>query len=608
MAFWNKGFTRVVVPQCQTCGYSKMLSTIGIPGYKQETVVGRGEKGILIVAEPRTLSEIRQGAKYEKSPIGQELRFRAMPFIDIFNDCWIIPASQCSPVKKSGGSVVDDDKPKRVGYCKAWIEKTITDLKPKTVILMGDFAIRTWFSDSRMDNISEYHLSDRAIPDHKHNVWILPIMGFNAPYSKTREEGMNNVFDNSFKRALAYADIPLPPFVDYDKKVRILTEYEDVVRQLQHVIDTKPEWFDFDYETNTLKPQTAGAILYSISWMSDDDYAYSTPVDGWGHYSPSQQKNIHRLLRCIFADNDIKKDAHNMSMENAWTTYYLKQPIDNWGWDSMVGAHMVDTRTGTKNLKFLAFVTFGFGPYNERIKPYLEAVNDKGINRIDEADKMALLHYGGLDSLFGRMLRQKQMKAMQWGTSRPNRIRDAYENVYLPGAVTMSEMSMNGFGCDIDRYNKIEKELREEQKVIIQQIHDDPAVRRYFDIYHAELSVSSNDDLRKLLFDIMGLETDKVTSGGQAQVNAEVLEELDVPICKLIHRWRKIEKVVGTFISQYRREYTADNRIHPSYNLHTTRTGRSSSSDPNFGLYCLEVLKLREIREYHTLTTLSQAA
>ena len=608
MAFWNKGFTRVVVPQCQTCGYSKMLSTIGIPGYKQETVVGRGEKGILIVAEPRTLSEIRQGAKYEKSPIGQELRFRAMPFIDIFNDCWIIPASQCSPVKKSGGSVVDDEKPKRVGYCKAWIEKTITDLKPKTVILMGDFAIRTWFSDSRMDYISEYHLSDRAIPDHKHNVWILPIMGFNTPYSKTREEGMNNVFDNSFKRALAYADIPLPPFVDYDNKVRILTEYEDVVRQLQHVIDTKPEWFDFDYETNTLKPQTAGAILYSISWMADDDYAYSTPVDGWGHFSPPQQDNIHKLLCKIFADNDIKKSAHNLHMENSWTTYYLHEPIGNWGWDSMVGAHMLDVRKGTKGLKFLSFATFGFGPYNERIKPYLENTDDNGINHIHEADKMGLLHYGGLDSLFGRMLRQRQMKEMQWGTSRPNRIRDAYEKVYLPGAVTMSEMSMNGFGCDIARYNELDKELKEEQKVILQQIHDDPAVRRYFDIYHAELSVSSNDDLRKLLFDIMGLETDKVTSGGQAQVNAEVLEELDVPICKLIHRWRKIEKVVGTFISQYRREYTADNRIHPSYNLHTTRTGRSSSSDPNFGLYCLEVLKLREIREYHTLTTLSQAA
>lgn len=583
MAFWNKGFKRISTPQCRLCGYDKILAPLGLVGFKQDTIVGNGEKKILLVVEPRTMNEVRIGPALAKGDKADELRFRVMPHFDIFEDCWIIPATQCSPVSKTPKGVVDDDKPKRMGMCRAWIEKNIEELQPKIVIFMGDMAIRTWFTETQLENVSEYHMAGFAIPDYKYNTWMLPVLGFNEYYSKPKEEGWNNVFNKEFRKALSYVDMPLPPKPDYDSQVRVLTEYEDVVRTLQSVIDNKPEWFDYDYETNALKPQQKGAKIVSVSWATDDEIAYSCPIRGWGHFSEKQYLEIERLLSIILADNDIKKSAHNMHMENSWTRVALNTFIGNWGWDSMVGQHMLDPRTGVKALKFLAYCCYGFGPYNLNIKPWLEGINETtGLNRIEEGPKMDILHYGGLDSLFGRKLRQDQMQKMRYGTPRLTLIGQAFHDVYMPGVITMSEMSINGFRVDIEGYDALVPKLREEQAQIVKELLATPECKAFFDKYRVEFSVSSGADMRKLLFEVMGLESSKQTKGGDSAVSVDVLEELDIPICKMVCRWRKIEKVIGTFITGYKDLTTADNLIHPSYNLHTTRTGRSSSTDPNW--------------------------
>ncbi len=585
MAFWNKGFKRISTPQCRACGFDRLLAPLGLVGFKQETIVGEGKKGILIVAEPRTMEEVRLGPKYAKGPKADELRFRVMPHFDILEDCWIIPAIKCPPVAGHPTGVADepDIKAKNIGHCRAWIEQTIEDLKPKIVIFMGDIAIRTWFTATMLENVSEYHMAGFAIPDYNYNTWMLPMLGFNEYYAKSREEGWNNVFNTEFRKALAYADMPLPPKPDYDGQVRILTEYEDVVRALQSVIDNKPEWFDYDYETNALKPQQKGAKLVSVSWAVDDAVAYSCPIRGWGHFSEKQYLEIERLLSIILADNDIKKSAHNMHMENAWTRVALNTFIGNWGWDSMVGHHMIDPRKGVKALKFLAYCCYGFGPYNLNIKPWLEGINEfTGLNRIEEGPKMDILHYGGLDSLFGRKLRQDQMRKMRFNSAKPTPVGQAFRDVYLPGVVTMSEMSINGFRIDLEGYDALVPTLRAEQAQIVKDLHATPECQRFFDKYREEFSVSSGSHMRKLLFEIMGFEPSKQTKGGDSAVSVDVLEELDNPICKKVCRWRKIEKVVGTFITGYKGLTTADNLIHPSYNLHTARTGRSSSTDPNW--------------------------
>ena len=585
MGFWSTK-RRPLATNCSKCGMSELLTSCGITDFKQEECLGEGAKKVAFVAPPRLLDELALGKKYENSYVGRQFADIARPYIDLHRDAIIIPATQCPIVikKRAGadaGKLVDVDKFMRVGCCRDHLARTIIKNNIRLVICMGSLALQTLYADRGLENLSAYHMAGYCFPDPQLGAWVTVIPNLDEILATTKnQESQLLDFSRQLRTAIGYLYVGDPPNVDYNTKVKVLTEYYDVMQALTSVLDNRPEWFDFDYESNSLKPQFPKSQLYSVSWSVDDDVAYSHPFGGWGHFSEKQLSDMYGVFKAIMADERIKKSAHNIHMENSWTEFKLGQPVAGWGWDSMVAAHMLNTTTGTKGLKFQVFANFGFGPYNTHIKPYLEAVGDTPYNTIDKCDKMQLLHYGGLDSVFGRALRQLQMKKMRVGKNVPNRIRDCFLSLYLPGAETMSNMSLNGIRIDIDQYEKSRTECLAEQRTLEAEIQKDPAVQQFKKLYGPVFSLSADDDVRKLVFDILGCTAKRTTATGLESVDREMLEEIDHPLAKMMLRWRKLEKITGTFISQYVRE-AADGYMHPDYNLHIARSGRSSSSRPN---------------------------
>lgn len=80
---------------------------------------------------------------------------------------------------------------------------------------------------------------------------------------------------------------------------------------------------------------------------------------------------------------------------------------------------------------------------------------------------------------------------------------------------------------------------------------------------------------------------EKVTGQSVASTNKEVLNELfedvgdDYPVINAIRNLRKLDKYMDTYVQGLRNLVAHDGRIHCSYNLHGTETGRLSASDPN---------------------------
>jgi len=78
-----------------------------------------------------------------------------------------------------------------------------------------------------------------------------------------------------------------------------------------------------------------------------------------------------------------------------------------------------------------------------------------------------------------------------------------------------------------------------------------------------------------------GWKPNKKTAKGKVCVAADVLENLDYPLSKLVTQHADISKMLNTFVSPLA-EFSDDNRmIHGSYNQCRTITGRLSSSAPN---------------------------
>jgi DNA polymerase-1 len=74
----------------------------------------------------------------------------------------------------------------------------------------------------------------------------------------------------------------------------------------------------------------------------------------------------------------------------------------------------------------------------------------------------------------------------------------------------------------------------------------------------------------------------KTTESGAGATDEEALKKLDVPGLELILRIRKLNKIRSNiFRSIFVREQT-NGFLHPSFDLHTVRTYRSGSSNPNF--------------------------
>jgi len=98
-----------------------------------------------------------------------------------------------------------------------------------------------------------------------------------------------------------------------------------------------------------------------------------------------------------------------------------------------------------------------------------------------------------------------------------------------------------------------------------------------------EFNLNSPKQLAKVLFEDLNLPIIKKTPKGAPSTDGSVLEELSktYELPKYILKYREYEKIRSTYIEGLKSEITTKNRVHTTYNLFGTATGRLSSEKPN---------------------------
>lgn len=94
------------------------------------------------------------------------------------------------------------------------------------------------------------------------------------------------------------------------------------------------------------------------------------------------------------------------------------------------------------------------------------------------------------------------------------------------------------------------------------------------------INISSPSQLAVLLYDIIGVgEVDREKPRG---TGVEILEQIDLPICKAILDYRGIEKLISTYIDKLPDCVNPKTgKIHCQFNQNGAKTGRLSSENPN---------------------------
>ena len=159
---------------------------------------------------------------------------------------------------------------------------------------------------------------------------------------------------------------------------------------------------------------------------------------------------------------------------------------------------------------------------------------------------------------------------------RDEKMINIYEIFEKPMLKILAEMEIEGIKID----NKFLKTLSSKLKKKIEKIQ-----KEVFKISKKEFNIASPKQLGEILYNDLKIADLKKTKKGGFATSASVLEDLAFKghkFPKLILDWRQVSKLKNTYSDSLPTHINPNtNRVHTSFLLAATTTGRLASSDPN---------------------------
>ena len=148
-----------------------------------------------------------------------------------------------------------------------------------------------------------------------------------------------------------------------------------------------------------------------------------------------------------------------------------------------------------------------------------------------------------------------------------------YREVELPLSRVLFDMEARGFRVDPQALDVFSAQLETEISGYEAEI--------YASAGH-EFNINSPKQLGDVLFEELGLPHYRKTKSGYS-TDVSVLERLAPyhPIIQMIFEYRRAAKLKSTYCDGLKRQISADGRIHTSFQMTVTATGRLSSTEPN---------------------------
>jgi len=161
----------------------------------------------------------------------------------------------------------------------------------------------------------------------------------------------------------------------------------------------------------------------------------------------------------------------------------------------------------------------------------------------------------------------------------PTRL-DAYQLIHN-GVLALAHAEQSGMRIDVAYCEKKKKHITRRIAHIEEELAKTDFIKQWKKVFGQKFNMNSNHQLGTILYDVMGIESLKQTKSGKGAIDEEALSQIDIPELQQLLKTRKFRKTRDTYLDAFVREQV-DGWLHPFFNLHTVKTYRSSSSDPNF--------------------------
>ena len=317
-----------------------------------------------------------------------------------------------------------------------------------------------------------------------------------------------------------------------------------------------------DTETSSLDAHQADLIGISLSTKIGK--ACYIPI---GHKSGDCLKkiNVIKKLKPLLEDKSVKKIGQNIKFD--FIVLY-KQGIEmNSMEDTMLMSYVLDAGKNRHNMDILSEIHLSHKTISFKD---LVGSGKKQIN-FSEVEINQAMEYAAEDADITYRLYKIFTKNLN-----NEKLTNIYEIFEKPLIKILAFMEIHGVKID----NKFLKDLSKKFEKKISNLE-----KKIFKISKKEFNIASTKQLGEIMYNELKIASLKKTKKGSFATSASVLEDLafkghELP--KLILDWRQVSKLKNTYSDSLPEHINPNtNRVHTSFLLAATTTGRLASSDPN---------------------------
>ena len=344
------------------------------------------------------------------------------------------------------------------------------------------------------------------------------------------------------------------------KKYKLIKNINDILEYLKEAEETGE--ICIDTETNSLNPHLAK--LVGISLSTKIGKACYIPLNHQDHRNLNE-KEILKILKPILEDVSIKKIGQNIKFD--FIILYHRGISMNSMEDTMLMSYVLDAGKNRHNMDTLSQIHLEHKPISYK---EIVGVGKKQIS-FDEVEINKAKDYAAEDADITYRLFKKFFKNLK-----AEKLTNIYEIFEKPLIKILSLMEIEGIKINESFLKKLSEKFQNK----IDKLEKD-----IFKISKKNFKIGSTKQLGEIMYNELKISTLKKTKKGSFATSASVLEDLAFKghlLPKYVLEWRQLSKLKNTYSDTLPEHINPKtNRVHTSFLLAATSTGRLASSDPN---------------------------
>lgn len=551
-------------PKCKLCKLSQTTNNVCILGH------GPRNAEVMIIGEAPGETEERTGKPFT-GKAGQLLE-------EVLNangfdreDVFICNAVSCRPPGNRTPSKAE------IKACKKWLDYQIAMVKPRFVLILGNVPLQSFTGKAGITK-------RRGKPwEQDGRIWLAtfhPAYILRVPEERpTLEKDLK-----LFGEIVDFGGIP----EERELRARSIwtrTDFEDMLKDLR-----RSSSVSCDLETSQLYPwrhmvaETDPKTKKITSWKAGPDpkiisCGFGTSKMQWcwpinhrqSPWSKRELEDMFEEVDEVLRENEVQLIFHNGKFDLLWLRvhYGLEWEAD---FDTMQGHFLLD-ENDRHGLKELAMKFLGAPDWEVSLETKQGGLWDRHAK------------YLAHDVYYTRKLRYTFGKMLN---AEPD-VKRVFQKIMMPCVNLFVDVEYSGVHINQEKFDDAEAYLRGEYNGALKRLKEwEPDHVTDSKGRKQPFNWGSPQQLGDLLFGTPeeGIEyglrltpLDK-TKGGGDSTSESVLKRLDHPCVGDLLKFREAKQQLSFFIDGWK-PYLVNGRLHPSFKLHGTVTGRLSCENPN---------------------------